>query len=143
MFDIAFFIRKRLVMKIYDVYKENKNKYKKYVVLIKVGNFYETYGDDGFLLYNLFDYKVKDVGNVKRVGFPLIAYNKVISFKINYVIIEGREVTKKKFNLNNYAKYVCSSDSINVRVDRVCERIRFLKDTPQIETILDRIEELI
>lgn len=59
-------------MKIYDVYKDNKVKYKEYIVLIKVGNFYETYGEDGYLLNNLFDYKIKDIGDVKRVGFPLL-----------------------------------------------------------------------
>lgn len=134
-------------MKIYDVYKENKSRYKKYVILIKVGNFYETYGEDGYLLNNLFDYKVSDIGKVKRVGFPLIAYNKVISklttFKINYIVIEGSMTIKKKFNINNYGKYINSLDSINIRVDRICERIKVLKDAPQIEEILSRLEEII
>lgn len=147
MFDIAFFVRKRFCMKIYDVYKENKSRYKKYVILIKVGNFYETYGEDGYLLNNLFDYKVSDIGKVKRVGFPLIAYNKVISklttFKINYIVIEGSMTIKKKFNINNYGKYINSLDSINIRVDRICERIKVLKDAPQIEEILSRLEEII
>lgn len=147
MFDIAFFVRKRFCMKIYDVYKENKSRYKKYVILIKVGNFYETYGEDGYLLNNLFDYKVSDIGKVKRVGFPLIAYNKVISklttFKINYIVVEGGMTIKKKFNINNYGKYINSFDSINIRVDRICEKIRVLKDTPQIEKILSRLEEII
>ena len=123
MFDIAFFVRKRFCMKIYDVYKENKSRYKKYVILIKVGNFYETYGEDGYLLNNLFDYKVSDIGKVKRVGFPLIAYNKVISklttFKINYIVVEGGMTIKKKFKLNNYGKYINSLDSINIRVGYV------------------------
>ena len=134
-------------MKIYDVYKENKSRYKKYVILIKVGNFYETYGEDGYLLNNLFDYKVSDIGKVKRVGFPLIAYNKVISklttFKINYIVVEGGMTIKKKFKLNSYGKYINSLDSINIRVDRICERIKVLKDTPQIEEILSRLEEII
>ena len=134
-------------MKIYDVYKENKSRYKKYVILIKVGNFYETYGEDGYLLNNLFDYKVSDIGKVKRVGFPLIAYSKVTSklnsFKINYIIIDKNEKIRKKFNFNNYSKYINSLYSINIRVDRICERIKVLKDTPQIEEILSRLEEII
>ena len=134
-------------MKIYDVYKDNKVKYKEYIVLIKVGNFYETYGEDGYLLNNLFDYKIKDIGDVKRVGFPLIAYSKVTSklnsFKINYIIIDKNEKIRKKFNFNNYSKYINSLDSINIRVDRICERIKVVKDTPQIEEILSRLEEII
>lgn len=95
----------------------------------------------------MFDYKVSDIGKVKRVGFPLIAYNKVISklttFKINYIVVEGGMTIKKKFKLNNYGKYINSLDSINIMVDRICERIKVLKDTPQIEEILSRLEEII
>lgn len=134
-------------MKIYDVYKDKKIKYAKYVVLIRVGTFYETYGEDGYLLNNLLDYKIKDVGGVKRVGFPLVAYNKVIAklttFKINYLVVEGSDVIKKKFNINNYSRYIKNDDSISIRVDRICERLKILKETPKIEKILDRLEEIV
>ena len=30
-------------MKIYDIYSDKKKDYSRYVILIKVGNFYETY----------------------------------------------------------------------------------------------------
>ena len=134
-------------MKVYDVYSEKKRKYEKYVVLIKVGNFYETYGEDSLLMNNLFDYKIKQIGGVNRVGFPLIAYNKVINklkcFKINYLIIEGAQFTKKKFNLNNYDNYITNGDSINIRINRICDRLRLLKDSPQIKDILDFIDGVI
>lgn len=134
-------------MRIYDIYYEKKKKYEKYVVLVKVGNFYETYGEDTFLMNNLFDYKIKVVGGVNRVGFPLIAYNKIISkfktFKINYLVVEGVQVTKKKFNNNSYDKYVRCDDSISVRVNRICERLKMLKDTSRIDIILEAIEEII
>ena len=134
-------------MKIYDIYSEKKKKYDKYVILIKVGNFYETYGEDTYLMNNLFDYKIKEVGGVGRVGFPLIAYNKVTDklkcFKINYLIVEGVNITKKKFNNNNYDKYVRCDDSISVRIDRICEKLMVLKDTSKISIILETIEEII
>ena len=134
-------------MKVYDVYSEKKRKYEKYVVLIKVGNFYETYGEDSLLMNNLFDYKIKQIGGVNRVGFPLIAYNKVINklkcFKINYLIIEGAQFIKKKFNLNNCDNYITNGDSINIRINRICDRLRLLKDSPQIKDILDFIDGVI
>lgn len=134
-------------MRIYDIYSEKKKKYNKYVILIKVGNFYETYGEDTYLMNNLFDYKIKEVGGVRRVGFPLIAYNKVTDklkcFKINYLIVEGVNITKKKFNNNNYDKYVRCDDSISVRIDRICEKLMVLKDTSKISIILEAIEEII
>ena len=134
-------------MRIYDIYYEKKKKYEKYVVLIKVGNFYETYGKDCFLMNNLFDYKIKEVGVVQRVGFPLVAYNKVTdklkAFKINFLIVEGTNITKKKFNNNNYDKYVRYDDSISIRVSRVYEKLKILKNTSKINFILDAIEEII
>ncbi len=134
-------------MKIYDVYKEQKNRYKKYVVLIKVGNFYETYGEDAYILNNLFDYKIKDVGGVKRVGFPLIAFNKVESklsrFKINYVFYENNSKTKHKFNINNYDKFATNSDSIMVRIDKICEKLKVLQESPKVEKVLNKIEEIL
>lgn len=134
-------------MRIYDIYYEKKKKYEKYVVLVKVGNFYETYGEDTFLMNNLFDYKIKVVGGVNRVGFPIIAYNKITDkfkrFKINYLVIEGINITKKKFNNNSYDKYVRCDDSISVRVNRICERLKMLKDTSRIDIILEAIEEII
>ena len=51
-------------MKVYDIYTEKKKDYSRYVILIKVGNFYETYGEDTFLMNNLFDYKIKVVGGI-------------------------------------------------------------------------------
>ena len=88
-------------MKLIDVYKTNKQKYPKYVVMIKSGNFYEIYGEECYIMNNLFNYKIKDVNNINRVGFPIVAYNKVTDklnrFKINYLIIDNN-VTKKKFN---------------------------------------------
>lgn len=134
-------------MKIYDIYSDKKKDYSKYVILIRVGNFYETYGEDTFLMNNLFDYKIKVVGGVNRVGFPIIAYNKVTDkfkhFKINYLVIEGVNIIKKKFNDNNYDKYVKCDDSISVRVNRICEKLKVLKDTSKINIILDAIEEII
>ena len=71
----------------------------------KIGKFYNVFGDDCYLLYYLFDYKIKQ----NRTGFPSRAYNKVINKleeqMIDYEIIgEGIKVSFKK--KNNYNKYV-------------------------------------
>ena len=69
----------------------------------KIGKFYNVFGDDCYLLYYLFDYKIKQ----NRKGFPSRAYNKVINKleeqMIDYEIIgEGIKVSFKK--KNNYNK---------------------------------------
>lgn len=96
-------------MKVIDVYNEVNSKYFKYVIMIKVGNFYEVYNEDCYVVHNLLDYKIRNVGGNKRVGFPILAYNKVIECfcknKINYVVVDGRVSVKSKFNKNMYNKY--------------------------------------
>ena len=76
-----------------DVYLKEKIKYKKYIIMMRVGSFYEVYGEEAFIISNIFGYKIKKVGSSFRVGFPICAYNKVIdklnSLKISYVIIEN------------------------------------------------------
>ena len=44
---------------------------------------------------------------------------------------------------SNYDKYVRCDDSISVRVNRICEKLKVLKDTSKINIILDAIEEII
>ena len=45
------------------------------VVFRKNGGFYSVYGDDCYILYYLFKYRIID----DRVGFPISAYNKVVN----------------------------------------------------------------
>ncbi len=71
----------------------------------KIGKFYNVFDDDCYILYYLFDYKIKQ----NRTGFPSSAYNKVINKleeqMIDYEIIgEGIKISFKK--KNNYDKYV-------------------------------------
>lgn len=45
------------------------------VILRKNGGFYSVNGDDCYIFYYLFNYKIVS----DRVGFPLSAYNKVVN----------------------------------------------------------------
>ena len=58
-------------MKVIDTYKFYKEKYREYVVLIKSGIFYEVYNNDVSIMYSLFHYKIRVVGNNFNVGFPI------------------------------------------------------------------------
>ena len=50
---------------------------KKYLKLYKNGKFYNAYGDDGIIIHYLLGYKYLEYKN--SVGFPVSAYNKVIT----------------------------------------------------------------
>lgn len=96
-------------MKLVDIYKFYKEKYPKYIIMIKCGYFYEIYGEEAYIMSKVFGYKIKEVSGCDRVGFPINSYNKVINrlkrIKINYLIYGGEKV---RFKDNNYDKY--SSD---------------------------------
>lgn len=132
-------------MKVIDIYNEVKSKYVKYVVMIKVGNFYEVYNESGYVIHNLLGYKV--VGKNKRVGFPILAYNKVIEcldrYKINYVVVDGKVDVKRKFNRNRYDDYCFYEKSIDDRIDNIYDRLNKLKDEKSFVYLLDRIEGLL
>ena len=60
---------------IYEQYLDIKKEYPDCFILIKVGNFYQTFDDDGVILNNLCGYKIMG----RRVGFPVLAYSKFVS----------------------------------------------------------------
>ncbi len=95
-------------MKLIEIYNINKEKYDKYIIIIRCGYFYETYGEEAYIIHKIFGYKIKEVSGSIRVGFPINSYNKVTNklnkLKINYFIIN--ENTKVKFKENNYSKYL-------------------------------------
>ncbi len=133
-------------MKVIDVYNENKAKYSKYVILIKVGIFYETYNEDAYILNNLFNYKIRNINNVKQVGFPVNSYDKVITklnkFKINYLIID-KEIIRKKFNKNNYNEFLNKNLSLDERINNIYSKLNVLKEKSNINQILNRIEDIL
>ena len=133
-------------MKIIDVYNENKVKYPKYVIMIKVGIFYEVYGEEVYILNNLFDYKINVVNGKKKLGFPVKSLEKVIlklnRFKINYLIID-RENIRKKFNKNKYDSYLRHKLTFEERINNINNKLVILKGNPNIDKILNEVEGII
>lgn len=132
-------------MSLNDVYLKEKIKYKKHIIMMRVGSFYEVYGEEAFIISNIFGYKIKKVGSSFRVGFPICAYNKVIDklncLKINYIIFDDDKI-KKTFKNNNYDTFF-SGGSIKDRIDKIYERLNNLKNDKDIVFILDNIEGLL
>ena len=57
-------------------YNNLKSDNKNIIVIIKNGIFYYTYDDDAIILWNFFDYKIKDDN---ELGFGSNSYSKVLS----------------------------------------------------------------
>ena len=76
-----------------------KELFPEYVVLLKIGTFYECYNDDENMIYYLFKYKIKVLSSGdKNCDFPLVSYNQVISNleskNINYISIDNIHMIK-------------------------------------------------
>lgn len=89
-------------MKKIDKFLALKNKYSDSLVVIKSGNFYYSYFEDGIILNYLFNYQV--INN--RVGFPLKNLDKVleelkrdnVSVVVNDIDNTKHEVKKNKYH---------------------------------------------
>ncbi len=132
-------------MKLKEVYSEYKEKYKDYIILIKCGNFYEVLGENAYVVNRIFGYKIKELSNIKKAGFPILALNKVTSrldkLKINYIIYENGSITKRKFNLNKY-KHFFDAPSIADRIELIYRKLLERKND-NIELLLEKIEEML
>lgn len=134
-------------MKIIDMYFNYKEKYSEYIVLMKIGYFFEIYGEDSKTMNALFGYNIKKYYNTYRCGFPVNSLNKVLDKlkenKINYVIVDKVNViSKKKFRENNY-KSQMSKLEIQNRIKDINLKLKNNINRYDINELLNKIEELI
>ena len=140
-------------MGIVNVVKNIKEVQKEYVVLIRVGNFYNCYGRDSYILSYLFGYKISIVeDDTYMCAFPKSAYNKVISKlennKINYLVLDKRnnyEVEEKSNNnnLNKYQEiYEKSKKEISAKM-RIEKIYKYLMENQKNEPMIFEIEKVI
>ncbi len=134
-------------MRLIDKYNDYKERFPKYVIIIKCGNFYEVFNEDSYVIHNLCNYKVRIIGDYRKLGFPILAYNKVIDNlnkrKVNYIIVNEKDYIKNKFNKNNYDKYLDYTDSIQERIDIIYNKLNKLKDEKSFIHLLCKIEDLL
>ena len=74
------------------MHKSIKELFPNYIVLIKVGNFYEAYQDDSLIVSYLLGYRIRTNMDTSSCGFPVVALNKVLSIldrkSISYDVID-------------------------------------------------------
>ena len=129
---------------IYDKYIDLKNKYLEYIIMIKVGNFYHSYDDDGIILNYLFNYKIKDNS---IVGFPVSSLDKVKrrlkKENINYYIDDNNHM---EFNDNKYSEVLDKSNCILELKKDIEDIYNYLNSNIErkyIKRIINKIKEVI
>ena len=129
-------------MGVLDMANTIKELFPDYVVMIKIGTFYEVYNDDAKILNYLFKYKLR---SNMSCGFPISSINKVMyvleNKSINYIMLDKSHNYEEegKVNYKKKNKYMEVLDSANLYIDKVrrIERIKnyLLKDSSMIEDI--------
>ena len=95
-----------------SIVKNIKQIHPEYVVLIKIGKFYYSYGKDAYIFSYIFNYKLKTIEeNIKVCAFSVSITNKILAKleenKINYLLIDRRNSydVDSKFNNKNLNRY--------------------------------------
>ncbi len=135
-----------------DLFRQLKLEYQEYLILFKSGSFYVSFDEDAMILNNIFDYKIIELKNNIKVGFPLSLIDKNISIieskKINYIMIENKNIVKKeKYKFNNFKKYSTSifeMIQVNSRIQTITNKLKKLSGScDRFNEILDQIEVMI
>lgn len=137
-------------MGIINIVQNIKQIKKEDIIFVQVGNFYNCYGKDAYIISYLFNYKISIIDDICMVSFPKTAYNKVISklenIKINYIVLDKRnnyeEEKNNNKNLNKYAEFyekARNEIAIKIRIEKIQ---KYLSKTKDKETIFE-IEKVI
>lgn len=135
-------------MKTKKIYKELKEKYNHYLVLLKVGAFYICLDDDAIILNYLFDYQI----NNDKVGFPIKMIDKIIlglkEKEVNYLLYEENNIKEEQVFANNTYMIMLNKSKKKIYDDKMqkflIDRIKELicLDSSNYSKIKDFIDEL-
>lgn len=117
-----------------DLFRILKLDYKEYVILFKSGNFYIAFDEDSIILNKIFNYKIVDLKNNVKNGFPIskldIIINRLKDMNINYIIVENKSIINKyESEVNNFFKYTSSVFeiiSINNKIECIVDKLKKL-----------------
>ncbi len=134
-----------------DLFRLLKLEYKDYVILFKSGSFYCSFDEDAVVINKIFNYKINELKNHIKVGFPISLIEKNTEIlktkKVSYIIVENKKIVKtKKIKNNHYSKYIDSVFniiSLNNRINRICSQLKLLNGENNIEQLLTKIEEIL
>ncbi len=116
-----------------------------FVVIRKMGLFYNVFDDDAKIISYLLGYRVIN----GRCGFPNNSFNKVVNTldekKVNYIIIDNDEIKQDFKKLNKYNYYLAKSQNkltvINI-VNEINSKIEDISEE-KLYQILNYIKEVV
>ena len=130
-----------------EKYYKYRIKYKDYIIILKFGNFFECLENDAFIMRELFNYKLNNLSNTFKIGFPLSnidnVLNKIAEKNINYVVIIDDEVSQtKEFENNCYDNYKYNEHIIHYNLIKVKEITNYLQNNLLSESLINKLEKI-
>ncbi len=134
-----------------EKYYSYKLNYRNYIILLKIGAFYECFDRDALIIYKLFNYKIKRISNTFKCGFPINNIENVekelTKNNIFYLSIQNDEITKIYDEGNNsYENYKFNLEDIfynSMRVEKIIKYLEENVNNVEIEGKLKIIESII
>lgn len=135
-------------MPIMNMVRTIKELFPNYILLVKVGVFYNAYMDDATIVNHIFNYKIKTISGMDMVGFPKESLNKVLCLlekrTINYIVVDKsnnyEEETKLNLKQNNkYESIKQEATEIRDRKQKVTKISNFLMKNPNKIIEFERI----
>ena len=133
-----------------EKYYKYKIDYSEYIVFIRVGNFYECFNNDAFILNSIFNYKPKRIKNAFKAGFPVSGIDEVIKrfeeIGLFYIIVDDGIIKEYANGKNRYNDYNYNFDVINYNYLRIEKINNFLYDNmlnENVSDVLSKIENVI
>jgi MutS domain I protein len=133
-----------------DLFRQLKLEYKEYVILFKSGSFYISFDEDSIILNKIFNYKILNLKNNIKAGFPLnnidMVKEKLKELKINYIIVEDKTIEdvyeNESNNFKEYTSSVFEVISINNRINKIVDKLKCI-DNNKLKDVLTEIESMI
>lgn len=132
-----------------EKYYKFKVDYNNYIVLIKIGNFYECFNNDAFILNSTFGYKPKRLKNSFKAGFPVNGIDEVTNrlevLDLFYIVVDNDIIKKYDKGKNKYNDYNFNIDIINynyLRIEKICSSLYDKMLDKDISNILNKIEDI-
>ena len=109
-----------------------------------------SFDEDSVILNKVFNYKIVEMKNNIKVGFPLnnidMVIDKLKELNINYMIVEDKSIVSKyESDDNSFSKYtgsVFEIISINNRINKIVEKLKSIGND-KVGYILSEIESMI
>lgn len=142
-------------MKFTDIYFDYKSRYQDSIIIYKVGNFYSILGKDTIIIHNLMGYQIKDHSGIDKIGFPIIALERVLRIigknKLNYIVLDKIEgivkvVQKKRWKENNYEKFSHQATLIYSKKEKINHIVELLNEKledPKFDHLIKEVEQIL